>query len=80
MIYGFLMAASVAEPFACLFACDIKNRKRIQDLQQQINTLNSHIDKQNSKIASINDNHKANIAYDILKNNCRRMDTCHLFK
>lgn len=80
MFYGFLMAASVAVPFACLFACDIKNRKRIQSLQQQINTLNSNIDKQNAEIALIKDNPKANIAYDILKNNCRRMDTCHLFK
>ena len=80
MFYGFLISASVAVSFACLFACDIKNRKRIQDLQQQINTLNTNINKQNTEIASIKDNPKANIAYDILKNNCRRMDTCHLFK
>jgi cell division protein FtsL len=80
MIYGLIGALAIFAPMTYLFIYNLKNQNRIDFLQQQINTLNSHIDKQNSKIASINDNHKANIAYDILKNNCRRMDTCHLFK
>lgn len=80
MFYGFLMAASVAVPFACLFACDIKNRKRIQNLQQQINTLSSKVSKQNDDIIFLRNNSQGKIAYDILKDNCRKMGTCHLFK
>ena len=80
MFYGFLMAASVAVPFACLFACDIKNRKRIVDLQQQIQSLKFTVSQQNDEMNFLKNNSEAKIAYDILKNNCRKMGTCHLFK
>jgi hypothetical protein len=80
MIYGLIGALAIFAPMTYLFIYNLKNQNRIDFLQEQINILKSNLDKQNSKIASINDNHKANIAYDILKNNCRRMDTCHLFK
>ena len=80
MIYGLIGALAIFAPMTYLFIQNLKNQNRIDFLQEQINILKSNLDKQNSKIASINDNHKANIAYDILKNNCRRMDTCHLFK
>jgi cell division protein FtsL len=80
MFYGFLMAASVAVPFACLFACDIKNRKRIVDLQQQIQSLKVTVSQQNDEMNFLKNNSEAKIAYDILKNNCRKMGTCHLFK
>lgn len=80
MFYGFLMAASVAVPFACLFACDLKNRKRIENLQQQIHSLTSAISQQKDEMLSMKDSSEGKIAYDILKNNCRKMGTCHLFK
>ena len=80
MFYGFLMAASVAVPFACLFACDIKNRKRIVDLQQQIHSLKFTISQQKDEMLSMKNSSEGKIAYDILKNNCRKMGTCHLFK
>jgi cell division protein FtsL len=80
MFYGFLMAASVAVPFACLFACDIKNRKRIVDLQQQIHSLTSAISQQNDEIVFLKNDSEGKIAYKILKDNCRKMGNCHLFK
>ena len=80
MFYGFLMAASVAVPFACLFACDIKNRKRIENLQQQIHSLTSAISQQKDEMNFLKNSSEAKIAYNILKDNCRKMGTCHLFK
>ena len=80
MFYGFLMAASVAVPFACLFACDIKNRKRIVDLQQQIQSLRFTVSQQNDEMNFLKNSSEAKIAYNILKDNCRKMGTCHLFK
>jgi cell division protein FtsL len=80
MFYGFLMAASVAVPFACLFACDIKNRKRIVDLQQQIQSLRFTVSQQNDEMNCLKNSSEAKIAYNILKDNCRKMGTCHLFK
>jgi cell division protein FtsL len=80
MFYGFLMAASVAVPFACLFACDIKNRKRIVDLQQQIQSLKVTVSQQNDEMNFLKNSSEAKIAYNILKDNCRKMGTCHLFK
>jgi uncharacterized lipoprotein YehR (DUF1307 family) len=80
MFYGFLMAASVAVPFACLFACDIKNRKRIVDLQQQIQSLKVTVSQQNDAMNFLKNSSEAKIAYNILKDNCRKMGTCHLFK
>ena len=80
MFYGFLMAASVAVPFACLFACDIKNRKRIVDLQQQIQSLKVTVSQQNDEMNFLKNSSEAKIAYNILKDNCRKMGTCYLFK
>jgi hypothetical protein len=63
-----------------LFIYNLKNQNRIDFLQEQINILKSNLDKQKDEIAFLKTSSEAKIAYNILKDNCRKMGTCHLFK
>lgn len=80
MINGIVLALGITLPIAYLFVCDVKNHNRIKSLQQQINTLKGKADKQDDELAYLKTNSEAKIAYNILKDNCRKMGTCHLFK
>ena len=80
MLYGLLIGISIGAPVAYLIVCDIKNHNMIKNLQQQVTALKSTISEQNDEITCLKNNSHAKIAYDILKNNCRKMGTCHLFK
>lgn len=80
MFYGLLMGACITLPVAYLLVCDVKNHNRIKSLQQQVNTLKGKAAKQDDEITYLKTNSEAKIAYNILKENCRKMGTCHLFK
>lgn len=80
MIYGILGAICTAAPIGYLLVCDIKNHNRIKDLQEQVSTLKSNLSKQNDEITYLKNNSEAAIAYKILKDNCKKMGTCHLFR
>jgi cell division protein FtsL len=80
MFYGLLIGVCFAISVTYFFVYDVKNRKTMKNLQQQINALTNKITEQNNQITYLKNNSHAKIAYDILKDNCRKMGTCHLFK
>ena len=80
MFYGILGAIAMVAPITYLLVCDIKNRNRIKYLQEQVGILKSNLSKQNDEITFLKTSSEAKVAYNILKDNCRKMGTCHLFK
>jgi len=80
MFYGILGAIAIVAPFVYLLVYSVKNHNRIKNLQEQVDILKYNLSKQNDEIAFLKTNYEAKIAYNILKDNCRKMGTCHLFK
>ena len=80
MIYGLIGALAIFAPMTYLFIYNLKNQNRIDFLKEQINIIKSNLDKQKDEIAFLKTSSEAKIAYNILKDNCRKMGTCHLFK
>jgi hypothetical protein len=85
MINSIMLALGITAPVAYLMYRDIKTQKiiaRLSDDIKHVNTryteINNYISNINNTYSSVADNSK--IAYDILKSNCRKMGTCHLFK
>ena len=85
MINSIMLALGITAPVAYLMYRDIKTQKIIARLSDDIKHVNTRYTEINNSISNINNTYssvadKSKIAYDILKSNCRRMDTCHLFK
>jgi len=80
MIYGLVGALAIFAPMTYLLVYNLKNQKHIDYLQEQIGILKANLSKQNDEIIFLRNNSEAKVAYNILKDNCRKMGTCHLFK
>lgn len=80
MIYGILGAICTAAPIGYLLVCDIKNHNLIKDLNNQLTILKDQVKRNSGDITYLQTNAEGKIAYNILKDNCRKMGTCHLFK
>ena len=80
MFYGLLMGACAAAPIAYLIITDGKNRAKLRNLEEQMQIFKGTVASLNGEIIYLKDNSEAKIAYKILKDNCRKMGTCHHFK
>ncbi len=63
-----------------LVVSGIKNRNMIKDLYQQVNTLKGTVLTHNNEIVLLKNKTFGDVAYKILKENCRKMGICHWFK
>lgn len=85
MFYGLTMSLAVAAPIAYLLWCDIKNHNKIKYLEEQVSKLSNKSKQHDDDLVFLKNNQhaafsQAALSYKILKEQCKRMGTCGLFK
>lgn len=80
MFYGILGAIAMIAPVTYLLVCDVKNRNRIKNLQEQVSILKSNLSKNNDEIAFLKTSSDGSVALKILKENSKRLSLSHAFK
>ena len=80
MIYGILTSACLVAPIMYLLVCNIRNDKRIAYMNSELTQIKNKQEALNCKIEFVKGNDKAELCYKILKDQCKRMGTCGMFK
>jgi hypothetical protein len=80
MFYGFVMAIAVVAPISYLMWCDIKSHNKIKYLEEQLTVLSNKIKQHDDEFVFVKNSSKAELCYKILKDQCKRMGTCGMFK
>jgi hypothetical protein len=80
MIYGMLLGLCTVLPIAYVMVENVKNTKRIKELNNQMIVMRDKVNANSGEITYLKNHGKAEICYNILKDQCKRMGTCNMFK
>ncbi len=80
MIYGILTSLCLVAPIMYLLVCNIRNDKRISYMNTELSKINNRITTLQTELDFPKNNSKAELCYKILKDQCKRMGTCSMFK
>jgi len=80
MIYGILTSLCLVAPIMYLLVCNIRNDKRISYMNTELSKTNNKITALQTELDCPKNNSKVELCYKILKDQCKRMGTCNMFK